>query len=303
MDNVCHTLVGAAFAEAGLKTRTRFAAPVLMIAANLPDLDVLAFASSTPSVALRRGWTHGVLAQLLLPALLTAIVLLADRIWRPQSGNPPARAVPLLLLSFIGIISHVFLDWLNTYGVRLLMPISPTWFYGDSVFIIDPWLWVALGLGVFAARRHRVPRPARVALIVAALYIGAMIWSARAARALVLEAWVRERGTPPHGLMVGPVPVNPLAKTIIVDAGTYYERGSFTWSPPRVTFDGLRVERRADEPAVARAREQDAEVRAVLVWSRFPYYEVEPIEGGTRVTLRDARFGARLGSVSALVPR
>jgi inner membrane protein len=303
MDNVCHTLAGAAFAEAGLKTRTRFGAPVLMIAANLPDIDVLAFASSTPSVALRRGWTHGVLAQLLLPALLTALVILVDRAWRSRPGHPPARAVPLLLLSYVGVFSHVFLDWLNTYGVRLLMPLSPTWFYGDSVFIIDPWLWGALGLGVFAARRHGVRRPARVALVVAAVYIGAMIWSARAARALVLEAWVRERGSPPHGLMVGPVPVNPLRKTIIVDGGQAYERGTFEWWPVRVRFDGLPVPTRAAEPAVARAQEQDADMRAVLVWARFPYYELQPVDGGMRVTLRDMRFGDRLGAASVVVPR
>ena len=42
MDNVCHTLVGAAIGEAGLKGRTRFGNPALMIAANLPDIDGVA---------------------------------------------------------------------------------------------------------------------------------------------------------------------------------------------------------------------------------------------------------------------
>ena len=55
MDNVCHTLVGAAFGEAGLKRRTRFGGATLMIAANLPDLDVLVFTTDVPSVAFRRG--------------------------------------------------------------------------------------------------------------------------------------------------------------------------------------------------------------------------------------------------------
>ena len=64
MDNLCHTLVGAALAEAGLKRRTRYGSATLMIASNLPDIDVLVFATSTPSVAFRRGWTHGILADL-----------------------------------------------------------------------------------------------------------------------------------------------------------------------------------------------------------------------------------------------
>ena len=42
MDNICHTLVGAAMAEAGLKRRTALGSATLMIAANFPDVDVLA---------------------------------------------------------------------------------------------------------------------------------------------------------------------------------------------------------------------------------------------------------------------
>ena len=69
MDNLCHTLIGAALGDAGLKRRTRFGSATLMIASNLPDLDVLVFATGTPSVAFRRGWTHGILADALLPPL------------------------------------------------------------------------------------------------------------------------------------------------------------------------------------------------------------------------------------------
>src|SRR5262245_55750682 len=101
MDNLCHTLTGAALAEAGLKHHTRFASAALMIAANLPDVDVLAFATGTPPVALRRGWTHGVLAQALLPVFLTAVFVALDR-WRPpRSGNAPVRIGALLLIGYI----------------------------------------------------------------------------------------------------------------------------------------------------------------------------------------------------------
>jgi hypothetical protein len=56
VDNFCHTLVGAAFGEAGLKRRTRFGNPTLMIAANLPDIDVLSFVTDTNPISFRRGW-------------------------------------------------------------------------------------------------------------------------------------------------------------------------------------------------------------------------------------------------------
>ena len=86
MDNLCHTLVGAAMGYAGLRRKTQFANATLMIAANLPDLDVLVFATDTPSIAFRRGWTHGVLAQLVLPLALTAIMVLIGRRRRGTTG-------------------------------------------------------------------------------------------------------------------------------------------------------------------------------------------------------------------------
>ena len=35
------------------------------------------------------------------------------------------------------MLGQPLLDWLNTYGVRFLMPFDGTWFYGDALFIID----------------------------------------------------------------------------------------------------------------------------------------------------------------------
>ena len=93
MDNLCHTLAGAAIGEAGLKGRTRFGNPALMIAANLPDVDVLVFRPVCRRWPFRRGWTHGVLAQALLPLALAAILLAWDR-WRPRRDAAARRLAP-----------------------------------------------------------------------------------------------------------------------------------------------------------------------------------------------------------------
>jgi inner membrane protein len=303
MDNLCHTLAGAALAEAGLKQRTRFGTSALVIASNLPDVDVLVFFSDTPSVAFRRGWTHGPLAQVLLPVLLTAAFVLFDR-WRPPRtrGAPAIDAGALLLLTCLGVVLHVGMDWLNSYGVRLLMPFSGRWFYGDAIFIIDPWLWLTLAAGIVLARRARRGRPARAALILSAAYILAMIVSARAARATVLDAWVESHGRTPAALMVGPAPVNPLQKVVIVDDGEYYERGRFTWVGARAEYTSQRVPKNDVHPAAIQAR-HDRAFEAILSWSRFPVYEVIPVEGGTRVTISDMRFSAQLFRASTIVPR
>ena len=292
MDNVCHTLVGAAFGEAGLKRRTRFGSATLMIAANLPDLDVLVFATDVPSVAFRRGWTHGTIAQVLLPMALTAAVWAVSRMWPARDDRSPLHVRSLLLLSYVGVLSHVGLDLLNTYGTRLLMPFDGRWFYGDALFIIDPWLWLALGAGVWFARRRGAPALARRALVVAAIYIAAMSVTARVARGVALDEWRTARGVEPVRLMVGPSPVTPLRRQVIVDAGTHYETGTLEWFPAEVRFESDRVPKNDRDPRLVQAREAP-QIQGFLVWSRFPFWTLEEVPGGTRVTVGDMRFVGR----------
>ncbi|MEQ8953285.1 MAG: metal-dependent hydrolase, partial [Gammaproteobacteria bacterium] len=155
---MAHTLVGAALAEAGLKRRSRYATATLLIAANLPDIDAATvFIGADAALYFRRGWTHGVLAMLVLPVLLAGSVCLWHR-WRgggsAHHAQIPFRPGAILFLAFLGVWSHPLLDWLNTYGVRLLMPFDGTWFYGDTLFIIDPWLWLLTAAGLVLAHSH-----------------------------------------------------------------------------------------------------------------------------------------------------
>lgn len=292
MDNLCHTLVGAALGEAGLRRTTRFGSVTLMVASNLPDVDVLVFATSTPALAFRRGWTHGPLAQALLPVALTAVVLLVARAVPARGDTAPARASAILLLSYIGVLSHVALDLLNPYGLRILAPFDWRWFYVDALFIIDPWLWLVLGVGVWRARRHAAFAPARRALVVAAVYIAAMVVAAQAARGIVVDAWSRTHGHEPRAVMVGPLPVNPFSREIVIDAGPYYEKGIFRWLPARVAFDPITVPKNDTDPRVVRARDA-RDIRGFLVWSRFPFWTFTRTAGGTRVSVGDMRFAGR----------
>jgi inner membrane protein len=146
-------------AQTGLRKLTPLATPTLIVAANLPDVDgVMSFFGSDTSLYYRRGITHGVLAQAILPWLLTAMVMVYDRFSRRRRDptKKPVLALQILLLSYIGVVSHPFLDWLNTYGVRLLMPFSGRWYYGDTLFIVDAWMWLLLGASaVFAYSQRR----------------------------------------------------------------------------------------------------------------------------------------------------
>jgi inner membrane protein len=297
VDNLCHTLVGAAIGEAGLKRTTKYANATLMIAANLPDVDALVFATALPSVAFRRGWTHGVLAQELLPLILAAVVAWFGR--RRRASD--VRFVWLLVLSYVGLLSHVFLDLLNNYGVRLLMPFSGRWFYGDTLFIIDIWMWIALGLAAWFGASRMQARSARVILAMVCLYVAGMIVSARLARDVVRDAWRQRSGREPLALMVGPAPVTPFRKQVIVDTGETYSTGGFVWFGHRVAFDPDPVPKNDRHPSVRAAIASDRNIQAVLTWSRFPYFTVERGPGGDVVTLRDLRFGDRVGAVRAVV--
>jgi inner membrane protein len=302
VDNLCHTLAGAAFGEAGLKRRTRYANATLMVAANLPDLDVLAFAASTPAVALRRGWTHGIAAQVLLPMALAGTVWFIGRSRGPDRDDP-VRLGWLIVLAYVGVLSHVLLDLLNNYGVRLLAPLDWRWFYGDAVFIIDPWLWLTLGAGVWLARRRDLTLPARMALVVAAIYIGAMCVNTRLARASVAEQFAAVIGETPRALMVGPTPLTPMTRTVIVDAGDRYYMGRFSWVDRALRFAPRALPKNDDDPRVVAARNAP-NIRAFLVFSRFPYWDVVETPDGTRVTVSDVRFTDR-GAFreSVVVPR
>ena len=138
--------------------------------------------------------------------------------------------------------------------------------------------------------------------LIAAIYVIAMVWSARTARGVVLDRWTAERGRAPEALMVGPAPLNPFRKIVIVDAGDRYENGTFHWAGARLSIDGSVVPTLATHPAVVHAK-QHPRIRAILVWARFPYFQVVSAVEGMRVTVRDMRFGSRVGSATVVVPR
>jgi len=312
--------VGAGLARSGLGKRTALGTATLLIGASLPDVDVLAYVDGPGAdLAFRRGWTHGLPALVVLPFILTGAMLLFDRAVR-RAGHAvlPSAVKPrqILLLAALSILTHPILDTLNTYGVRWLMPVRGDWFYGDTLFIADPWLWLTLGLGVMLSRARRgsqgymvvMTRPARVALAAGGAYVVGMLVSGLAARGIArqeLEALVR---APVERLMVAPRPVTPFTRSVVALQAGAYRVGTFRWfRRPHVETASLRR-----FPA---ARPDDAPIRAAMAtalgrrflgWARFPTAQVEPNpSGGALVHLIDLRYADRpdagFGSVTIAV--
>lgn len=184
MDPLTHTLLGATAASTRTARSTPLAGFALIVGANLPDVDAfLYFVDSDRALCFRRGWTHGLLAMALWPLLLAGLLWLWRSFRRGERTGPAGSSLRLLAFCCAGVWSHPCLDWLNTYGLRWWMPFNGTWFYGDSVFIVDPWLWLILALGVL------LPRRVRAVPLIAALSVAGLLtlWvSGRAPRFLPL---------------------------------------------------------------------------------------------------------------------
>ena len=272
-------------------------------------MDVLAYLwGPEADLAFRRGWTHGVLALVLWPFALTGVLLLLDRaLQQLRRASLPSGVRPrqLLLLSAIAILSHPILDTLNTYGMRWLMPFDGRWFYGDTLFIVDPWAWLVLGLGVFLSGRIAGPTPARVALWLVFGYAAGMAVGAVAARRVARAQMELVSGEPVTRLLVSPVPVNPFRRSVVAEQGEVYRTAEFNWlATPHLRPGTLRTFPKGprEHPAV-RAAAGTTSGRRFLGWARFPAFEVvQAADGGTVVHIVDLRYadrpGVRFGAIS-----
>jgi inner membrane protein len=284
MDNLTHSLVGAVMGQAGLKRTTGLAMPALIIGANLPDVDAACFfwLEGTEHLAFRRGITHGPPALLLLPLVLAGLLWAFDR-WQTKRGTRPEARLPvrfgwLYAMAFVGCLSHPFFDWLNVYGIRLLEPFSSQWFYGDTLFIIDPWLWAMLIGSVWWSRRREKAgaewmRPARVGIAAGLAYVGV--------NASVSFVGVDiYQGGPVAGAtgFASPVPLwGPFRREFVFGL-----HGSLD----QYAIDG-RLVGDCRLPDFTAARRTNSQLDAFLFWSRAPF--ATRAEDGS-VILYDARF-------------
>lgn len=180
MDNLTHSLVGLAAAKAGLERLSPGATVLSVLAANAPDLDILAtLGGKWFYLHHHRGITHSVLGTLSLalfiPALFYAVDLLVSQI---RKRPPRVRFLGLLVVSLVVSASHPLMDWTNNYGVRPFLPWDGQWYYGDLVFIVDPWLWLVVGGAAFvltSAKRWQVIFWAVLALVVTGLFLFARL--------------------------------------------------------------------------------------------------------------------------------
>jgi inner membrane protein len=279
--------------------------PALIISANLPDIDSwIAKPLGMEPIAFHRGFTHGVGGLMLLPFLTAAMVIVWEKL--QPSKSQPVRFWPLVLLCFLGSLSHSLLDLLNNYGIRLLDPFSNKQFYEDTLFIVDPWIWIMLILGLeFSWRAERLgrnwQRPAIWAFGAMLGYIG--LNAAISLRAVAITRPLVQRVAQPQMIIASEVPLEFWKRRMVWrgegvgGAGTYEPLKGLN----HATLDPEITPLHLDDPRLAETAKRDRHVRAFLFWSRMPMV----VERDGHAWLTDQRFydnADRPGRRTFLIP-
>lgn len=301
-------MVGAVLGQMGLKKKTGLGMATLIIAANIPDIDAVStLLGGVQHLAIRRGITHGPIAMLLLPLLLTGIMILFDQ-WQGKRGKRPADRLPihrgwLLALAYVGCLSHPALDWLNSYGVRLLEPFSSQWFYGDSIFIIDIWIWAALIAGFWLSRRREKnggahwQRPAWISFAAVCAYIFANGMITGKAEAETFKFVKTNMGQAPTQVVANPLPIFFWMREVIfeLDKGHYLQLSySIIDNIDHRNINKLTITAPLiDKAALIR---KNPEAAYFLFWSRMPFFIVNGGVNPNEIILGDTRFTSNLVS-------
>ncbi len=122
----------------------------LVVGSNLPDADLLytSFGGGPLSYVLQhRGYTHTLVGALTGAALLWG----ACALWlRHRHLRVTALEQAWIAAAGVtGVLLHLGMDYTNNYGVHPFWPFYNGWVYGDSVYILEPLLWLAAAPLVF----------------------------------------------------------------------------------------------------------------------------------------------------------
>jgi inner membrane protein len=300
MDNLTHTAVGLFLSRIGLGRWSPRGTAIVLIAANIPDIDVVSLAGGPLNyLHYHRHLTHSLAAMPVMALAAVALVRLA--------GRKQVRWKGAFFAALIAVASHLLLDWTNVYGIRLLLPFSGEWLRADTTGVIDLWILgvaaVAIA-GPFLARlvgseissgpardRHHGRGFAWFALLFIFAYNSARsVLHARAVAALGTRLY---EDAAPLRVAAMPNAANPFKWRGIVETGDSFAVQDVDLaldpSPPHPTY----FRKPAPDPAIDAAR-ANTTFQEFLHFAQYPLWRVTPnpnVENGKIVEVFDMRFG------------
>jgi inner membrane protein len=298
MDNITHSLTGLAIARTGLNRFSPHATLLMILAANVSDIDIIAATKGAlPYLEAHRGYSHSILC---LPVMALLPVLAVAAIFRTRL--PWLRA---WLLSCIGVASHLLIDWTNSYGVRLLLPLSSRWFYLDLNSLYDAYIMAVLAFAavwpLFArmvSKEIGARSPAGRGMAVFALAFFVLFDCGKAAMHARAVAQLNSRlydDVPPLQTAALPDSFNPLRWTGVVETNADYRLVVVDPIGQLDVEDSTKFYKPSITATLERVKGTEA-FRYFLYFARFPAWSVQPVvmdDGtqGKRVELTDLRFG------------
>ncbi|MGP0074562.1 MAG: metal-dependent hydrolase [Bryobacteraceae bacterium] len=296
MDNLTHSLTGLMLSRAGLNRLYPRATLLLILAANVPDIDILAIARGPLYYfEQHRGITHSIAAapvMALLPVLVVCAIGRTMRGWAVAWG-----------LSIIGVASHLLLDWTNAYGIRLLSPFSSQWFHLDLINLFDLIVWAVLLLGWLAPMMGKLVSGeigaqsgtgrglAIFALSFFLIYdFGRFLSHQRAID--ILNSRVYRDGPPIRVAAFPGAAVSPLEWQGWIERPEFVMRFTVNVLEPFDPTAGHTLFKAAPGPAIEAAHEAKP-VAVYMRFAQYPLWSVAPLdnpEGAHEVELRDWRF-------------
>jgi inner membrane protein len=291
-------MAGWALGQAGLKQKTRKGLAALILAANMPDIDVFFGNAPWDPLAIHRGFTHGLLGGVLvMPPILAGLLWLLDR-WQVRRGTVFKSGLAmhfgwLLGLCYLGAITHPLLDLQTTYSVQLLSPFSNAWYHADSLFIIDVWLWLLLAASlIISGRREQAGREwkrlPQAAIAIAVVYIGANLLISQRAESAVRE-WAG--GRPAEAIFASPPPLLSWRRALVWREIDCYRRASYDLFGGGFGKVSDCSPTNMGDPTVRQAIGESAALRKFLKWSVLPQAELVRGTCELRVAIGDARYG------------
>jgi membrane-bound metal-dependent hydrolase YbcI (DUF457 family) len=131
VDIIHHTAIGGIAMATLVATGNEIAGMVFLVASVIPDLDVFFMIFGKRAyLKNHQGPTHSLLLAPIIAGLLTFSLF-------SIVPNP----LLVFLMALCGMLLHIFLDWSNTFGIKLIWPWRKTRFCLDAVFFIDLFLW------------------------------------------------------------------------------------------------------------------------------------------------------------------
>ena len=287
MDPVTHFLTGANLGRAGFNRKTAYATLAMTLAAEAPDLDIFwGFKGPLVGFEHHRGITHTFIAAPVIALVTTAVVWLIHKARRKPQPSRPGLPLPrwtlIFLFALIASLSHILLDYTNNYGVRPFFPFNPRWYERSIVWIVDPYLLLAL-IGalvlplIFGLTDREIG--ARRPLFrgrpwsIAALTFMVLWWSLRNAEKAHAIELVRNSSAVGEGIVridAEPYPFNPFRWHVVVETHDYYQTAEVQTRQDDIQSDPSDITYKPPvTPAVAAAKESWLG-HVYLDWSKFP---------------------------------